>query len=110
LFLQKIQNRLLKTEKKIIIGKVVVDCEANLDGLESIDVGLDHAVSQICRLRGVLLTAVVYDAGVMDVHRGVAGVMNKAVEEAKFELKIVFPYAADGDPRRPRRHGSATVI
>jgi len=44
----------------------------------------------------VLLTAVVYDAGVTDVHRGVAGVMNKGVEEAQFELKIVFPYAADG--------------
>jgi len=82
LFLQKIQNRLLKIEKKLIIGKVVVDGEANLDGLESVDVGLDHAVSLISHLRGVLLTAAVYDAVVMDVHRGVAGVMNKAVEEA----------------------------
>jgi hypothetical protein len=135
MFLQKIQNRLLKTEKKDFnyrksplaqaaflevpdgvggvrvrhrveatevelpgddVAEVVVDGEANMDGLESVDVGLDHAVSLISRLRGVLLTAVVYDAGVMDVHRGVAGVMNKGVEEAQFELKIVFPYAADG--------------
>jgi hypothetical protein len=36
--------------------------------------------------------------------------MNKAVEEAHFKLKIVFPYTADGDPRRQRRHGSAAVI
>jgi hypothetical protein len=63
------------------------------------------AVYEVC-----FLTAAVYDAGVMDVHRGVAGVMNKAVEEAQFELKIVFPYAADGDLRRQRWHGSAAVI
>ena len=61
------------------VPEVVVDGEANLDGLESVDVGLDHAVSLISRLRGVLLTAAVYDAEVMDVHRGVAGVMNEAV-------------------------------
>lgn len=85
------------------VAEVVVDGEANLDRLESVDVGLDHAVSLISRLRGVLLTAAVYDAGVMDVHRGVAGVMNEAVEEPQFEFKIVFPYAADGDARRQRR-------
>ena len=109
----RVRHRVEATEVELPgddVAEVVVDGEANLDGLESVDVGLDHAVSLINRLRGVLLTAAVYDAGVMDVHRGVAGVMNKAVEEAKFELKIVFPYAVDGDLWRQRRHGSAAVI
>ena len=51
----RVRHRVEATEVELPgddVAEVVVDGEANLDGLESVDVGLDHAVSLISRLRG----------------------------------------------------------
>jgi hypothetical protein len=96
------------------VAEVVVDGEAELDGLEGVGVGLHRGVPRLRRHQAVaLLTGAVDDAGVVDGHRGVAGVRREVAEEDQLGLQVVLPYPADRDAdhrRRRRRHRDGVVV